>query len=238
MSALIIDIETIGENFEELDEQTKEILTRWIKKESYNEEEYKVALDDLKNGLGFSPLTGRIVAIGALDNDSKKGHVLFDAPNKNIEEQEIDNITYTQANEKEMLERFWKIVNDYDEIITFNGRAFDIPFLIIRSAVYEIKITKNLMANRYQSYQRAGSRHIDLIDELSFYGAVRKKGNLHLYCRAFGIISPKAEGITGDNVRELFKQEKYLDIAKYNGRDLVATDKLFEVWKNYININS
>lgn len=236
MSSLIIDIETIGDDFEKLDKRTQEILTRWIKKESYNEEEYRVALDDLKNGLGFSPLTGRIVAIGAFDNDSKKGHVLFDAPDKNIEEQEIDNITYTQANEKEMLERFWRIVNDYDEIITFNGRAFDIPFLIIRSATYKIKISKNLMANRYQNYQKFGNRHIDLMDELSFYGAVRKKGNLHLYCRAFSIDSPKAEGITGDDVNELFKQGKYLDIAKYNARDLIATDKLFEAWKNYINI--
>jgi DNA polymerase elongation subunit (family B) len=237
MSALIIDIETIGEDFQTLDEKTQDILTRWIKKESYNDQEYKVALDDLKNGLGFSPLTGKIVAIGAFDNDFKKGHVLFDAPNQKIEEQEIDNITYTQVSEKEMLEKFWKTVENYDEIITFNGRAFDIPFLIIRSAVHKIKISKNLMTNRYQSYQKSGQRHIDLMDELSFYGAVRKKGNLHLYCRAFGIVSPKAEGITGDDVGQLYKQEKYLDIAKYNGRDLIATDKLFETWKNYININ-
>ena len=61
---LVIDIETIGEDFEKLDHATRENLTRWIKRDSDSDEEYKVALEDLKNGLGFSPLTGEIVASG------------------------------------------------------------------------------------------------------------------------------------------------------------------------------
>ena len=40
MSKLIFDIETVGENFDELDETTQEVLTKWIKKESANETEY------------------------------------------------------------------------------------------------------------------------------------------------------------------------------------------------------
>ena len=64
---LIFDIETIGVDFDSLDETTQDSLTRWIKKESTGEEDYQVALEELKNGLGFSPLTGEIVAIGVLD---------------------------------------------------------------------------------------------------------------------------------------------------------------------------
>ena len=56
MSTLIFDIETIGENFDALDETTQEVLTRWIKKESANEDDYKTALEELKNGLGFSSI--------------------------------------------------------------------------------------------------------------------------------------------------------------------------------------
>ena len=64
MNKLVFDIETIGENYDELDEKTQEILTRWIKKESSNEDDYRIALEELKEGLGFSPLTGEVVAIG------------------------------------------------------------------------------------------------------------------------------------------------------------------------------
>ncbi|NIQ03120.1 MAG: hypothetical protein GWM98_24340, partial [Nitrospinaceae bacterium] len=67
MSALVFDIETRGEDFGAMDELTRDVLTRWIKKESATDEEYEVALEELKDGLGFSPLTGEIVAIGILD---------------------------------------------------------------------------------------------------------------------------------------------------------------------------
>ena len=77
---LIFDIETIGENFDELDEITQDALSWWIKKESNGEEEYKAALEDLKNGLGFSPLTGQVVAIGVLDGDKNKGAVYYQNP--------------------------------------------------------------------------------------------------------------------------------------------------------------
>ena len=53
MTKIVFDIETVGEDFEALDETTQEVLTRWLKKESESEEEYKIALEELKNGLGF-----------------------------------------------------------------------------------------------------------------------------------------------------------------------------------------
>ena len=61
-----------------------------------------------------------------------------------------------------------------------------------------------------------------------------KKGNLHLWSRAFGISSPKAQGVTGDDVGKLFKQKKYLEIAKYNVGDLNATKELYEYWQKYM----
>ena len=61
MSTLIFDIETVGDDFDALDKITQEGLTRWIKKESASAEDYEAALQELKDGLGFSPLTGEIV---------------------------------------------------------------------------------------------------------------------------------------------------------------------------------
>ena len=235
MNGLVFDIETIGENFNDLDETTQESLTRWIKKESENEEEYKIALEELKNGLGFSPLTGQVVTIGVLDVNKNKGAVYFQAPGESVSEFEEDGIQFRQLGEKEMLNQFWKIANSYDEFITFNGRGFDVPFLMVRSAVHKVISTKNLMSNRYLNSQY-GAKHIDLQDQLTFYGAVRKKGSLHLWSRAFGIKSPKSEGVNGDDVARLFKEKKFVDIARYNIGDLRATKELYEYWRDYINI--
>lgn len=236
MSTLIFDIETVGEDWKDLDETTQHMLTRWIKRESYDADEYKEALLEIKEGLGFSPLTGQIVAIGVLDGEKDKGVVYYQAPGQKNADEDVDGVVLKQKTEKEMLQSFWDGAKEYQDFVSFNGRGFDVPFLMIRSAVHGIRPSKNLMSNRYVSLQRAGAKHIDLMDQLSFYGSTRRKGSLHLYCRAFGIESPKAGGVTGDDVAELFKTKKFVDIAKYNIGDLRSTRKLYEQWKKYFDI--
>ncbi|HDH31436.1 MAG TPA: 3'-5' exonuclease [Candidatus Wolfebacteria bacterium] len=232
---LVFDIETIGVDFDSLDKDTQEVLTRWIKRESFSDAEYKESLNELKAGLGFSPLTGEIVVIGVLDCEKNQGVVYFQAPGENIKEFRENGIIFKQTTEKEMLENFWQGAKEYDEFIGFNSRGFDVPFMMVRSAVHGVKPTRNLMEGRYL-YQQRNCRHIDLQDQLTFYGAVRKKGGLHLWSRAFGIKSPKSEGVTGDDVGRLFKEKKFFEIAKYNVRDLIATKELYEKWDKYINI--
>ncbi len=232
---LVFDIETIGADFDSLDKITRESLTRWIEKESSSETEYEGALNELKNGLGFSPLTGEIVVIGVLDCGKNQGVIYFQAPGDEIKEFSENEIIFKQATEKEMLEKFWQGAKEYDEFIGFNSRGFDAPFLMARSAIHGIKPTRNLMEGRYL-YQQRDAKHTDLQDQLTFYGAVRKKGNLHLWSRAFGIKSPKEEGITGDDVGKLFKEKKFLEIARYNAGDLRATKELYEKWSKYLNL--
>jgi predicted PolB exonuclease-like 3'-5' exonuclease len=234
MPKLIFDIETVGEDFDLLDKTTQDVLTRWIKKEAESEDEYKKELEELKNGLGFSPLTGEIVVIGVLDQEKDQAVVCFQAPGKTIGEFEEAGVKFKQMTEKEMLLNFWKGAVGYNEFVSFNGRGFDVPFLMIRSAFYKIKPTKDLMSNRYLNSQKFSATHIDLMDQFSFYGAVRRKWSLHLWCRLFGIKSPKADGITGDDVSRLFKEKKYTDIAKYNVGDLRATRDLYDYWQNYL----
>ena len=136
--------------------------------------------------------------------------------------------------EKEILEKFWELSKKYDNFVTFNGRSFDVPFMLIRSLVHKVKPSKDLMSNRYLSIQKYGAKHIDLLDQLSFYGASQRKGNLHLFCRSLGIGSPKGE-VSGDDVGRLFKEKKYFEIAKYNVGDIIATSELYEYWKSYLN---
>lgn len=235
MPALIFDIETVGENFEALDETTQEVLTRWIKRETESGEDYAAALADLKNGLGFSPLTGQIVAVGIYDGERKKGAVYFQSsPKKQEKSFEEDGYKFEVMTEKEMLRKFWEVVEKYDTFVTFNGRQFDVPFLMIRSAIHGIRPSKNLLANRYLNYQSGHARHVDLLDQLSFYGALRKKGSLHLWCRAFGIESPKTQGVDGDVVKEFFESGRSADVARYNARDLRATYELYTYYERFL----
>lgn len=234
-SKLVFDIETIGADFDSFDETTQNALTHWIKKESEDNEEYGESLKELKEGLGFSPLTGEIVVIGTLDYEKNQGGIYFQAPGENIADFTEEGIKFKQMTEKEMLEHFWQeIVPKYQEFISFNGRTFDGPFLMIRSAYHGIKPTKNLSESRY-FYQQRTCVHTDLIDQLTFYGNLRRRGTLHLWSRLFGIKSPKEDGISGDQVAEFFKKKKYLEIARYNLGDLKATKELYEKWERYLN---
>ena len=69
---------------------------------------------------------------------------------------EDGKIHYKGLSEKEMLESFWRVAKRVDQFITFNGRNFDVPFLMMRSAMLGVKVTRNLMGYRY------GDEHIDL----------------------------------------------------------------------------
>jgi DNA polymerase elongation subunit (family B) len=236
MPQLIFDIETIGEDFDKLDKITQENLTHWIKKEAESDADYEYELENIKNGLGFSPLTGEIAVIGVLDYDKNQGAIYFQAPGKKIKDFEENGFKFKQMEEKEMLEKFWELAELYDEFISFNGRGFDVPFLMLRSAINKVKPSKNLLSNRYLGSQSYNAKHIDLYDQFSFYGASRKKLSLHLCSRAFGIKSPKADGITGDDVGRLFKENKFEDIARYNKNDLIATKELFDYWEKYLKL--
>lgn len=238
MSTLIFDIETVGEDFATLDKTTQESLTRWIKRESSDAGEYEAALKDLENGLGFSPLTGQIIAIGVLDSERERAAVYYQPADVNDTDFEEEDTKFEALSEKNMLQKFWEITTKYDTFVTFNGRQFDVPFLMVRSAIHGIRPAKNLLANRYLQYQPREAKHVDLLDQLSFYGALRRKGSLHLWTRAFGIESPKAQGVTGDDVRDLFKAGKYREIARYNARDLVATDTLYRRYRQHLDFSS
>ena len=234
MRTLVFDIETVGEEWDSLDETTQKTLSRWVDRTARSEEEHAAELADLKDGLGFSPLTGSVVAIGLYDLEQEKGVVYYQRTDGKSEDLTEGETTLKVRGEKEMLEDFWTGAKAYDTFVTFNGRGFDVPFLLLRSAILGVAPTRDLMDGRYL-YQQKGVKHIDLADQFSFYGAVLRKPALHLYCRAFGIASPKAAGVTGDDVSALFREGKYETIARYNVRDIVATAELYKKWQKYLS---
>jgi hypothetical protein len=223
MSRVIFDIETVGVDLESLELSTQEYLLKGAETE---EERVKV-----RESLSFYPLTGQVITIGMLNPDTGRGAVYFQTNGEMLPPFEEDGIKYECGTEKEILEKFWSAVKTYRSFVTFNGRVFDCPFLLVRSAVHQVRPTRDLMPNRYNG------AHIDLLDQLTFYGAAKRRFSLDMWCKTFNIKSPKAGGITGYEVKDHFNAGHHVDIARYCAGDLQATRELLFIWENYMRFS-
>jgi len=222
MNKVVFDIESLAHPFESFDAEQREYLTKFAQ----NEEE----LEDVKLKMNLSPLTAQLLAIGMLNPDTKRGKILFQSDIKESYLSDDGMIEFVATDEKGILTIFWEDIKRYNQFITFNGRGFDSPFLILRSAMLGIKPSRNLLPYRYDP-----KIHCDLLDQLTFYGAFRRY-SLDFYCKAFNIKSPKSDGISGLDMKELFEEKKYKDIATYCIGDVIATAKLYKIWNEYVNI--
>jgi hypothetical protein len=219
-SRVIFDIETLGAPLDSFDEVSQRYLTKFADNHD--------KIEDVRRNLNLHALTAQVLAIAFFNPDSGRGKVLYQSETKDEHRSEDGNVSYSTGTEKEILEEFWRIIPSFDEYITFNGRTFDCPFLMLRSGILGVPVSRNLMLNRYDR------QHCDLLEQLTFYGAVRK-WSLDFYCKCFGIESPKSKGITGLDMRELFCARKYTTIAEYCYGDVVATGKLYDRWSTYID---
>lgn len=224
MTRIVVDIETLAFPLDTFDATQQEYLLRFATTESERE--------DTLLKLNLYPATARTLTIGMLNPESGGGRVFLTAPQLAPWSSPDSLVQFVPGTEAEVLQRFWQDVLPYRQIITFNGRGFDCPFLLFRSAVLDVRPTRNLMGNRYDT---AG--HIDLLDQLTFYGALRKF-NLDFYCKVFGIESPKAQGITGLDLGRLVADGRYKEIAEYCLGDVRATAELFRRWDATLNFDA
>lgn len=235
MPYLIFDIESAALPLESFDKARQEYLLRGF--ETDEEKERQIACMSL-NGL-----TARVACIGMVYAESldaePKGVVYSNVESDPGDGTLADGSLWRRMPERELLERWWELLRKGGlHLVTFNGRGFDCPFLMLRSAALEVRPTRNLMAGTKFNY----GAHTDLLDELSYFGfpsrniGPLKRFNLDFYCKAFGITSPKEEGISGDMVPRLFAEGAHETIAEYCLRDIYSTWKLFKHWKEYMDV--
>jgi len=221
MSVVVFDIETAGRDFCELDQTTQDYLLKFA--------DTPQKQDLAREGTSFYPHTAQVVSVGMMDVKSAEGAVYYQEKAKEPHRSQEDGVRYIPCSEQEILKRFWKQLARYDQFVTFNGRMFDCPFLMVRSAVHRLRAAKNLVPYRFNH-----SIHVDLADQLTFYDAMRRRFPLHVWCRTFGIKSPKAEGMNGSAVKDSFMRGECLNIAQYCWKDLVATRELYQIWDRYL----
>lgn len=236
MAKLVFDIETSALPMEQFDEAQKEYLLR--EAEKLPDETARAAKRaELERQCSLYPLTAQVVCVAMLNADSARGQVLFLAEDHEPEPAEPTEVKFVPCmDETELLAAFWNVAKHYDEIVTFNGRGFDVPFLYLRSALLNVPITRK----NWLGYRFATEPHCDLAEQLTFYSVSGREGaakrfNLDFYCKAFGIESPKSHGVTGMDVTRLMQEGKFREIAEYCMRDVRATTALYHIWRDRLS---
>jgi len=230
VSCLVFDIETSALPKDHLDEAQLEYLFRPA--ENLPDEDEKARKrEEIERQFNLWPFTAQCICICMINAESGRGKVLY--LSDDFEESPDGSVEYVACiDESDLLGQFWELAAKYNQVVTFNGRGFDVPFLYLRSAALNVPISrKDWLGYRFQT-----EPHCDLADQLTFYnvggfGGAARRFNLDFYCKTFGIASPKAEGVTGMDMNDLVEQGRFREIADYCVRDVVATTKLFHLWK-------
>jgi len=218
MKKLVIDIETVGLPWEELDPYVREYLIKGLSDGD---------AEEAKRSGGLSPFRGRIIAIGVINIDDGRSCALYEVPGQeDVRVEKAGMRTYISGTEKQILEKFWDWFESDSRFITFNGRQFDGPFLMIRSAIHGLTPKRDLVGMRYELHPNC-----DLREVLNFYGTPNPrqyKFNLDLACKAFGVETSKGEGLDGRSVETWYRAGRHREIAEYCMDDVRATAELYE----------
>ena len=233
MAKLVFDIETSMLPLENFDDIQQQYLFREAEKLA-EEPAREARRAEIRQQFNLWPFTARVVCVAMLNAETLRGQVLFTAEDYESDEAEAGPVEFVPCvDEAELLTAFWDVARHYEEVVTFNGRGFDVPFLYLRSAILNVPISRK----NWLGYRFATEPHCDLAEQLTFYGVSGREGaarrfNLDFYCKAFGIDSPKSHGVTGMDVNTLLAAGKYREIAEYCLRDVRATVELHRIWKD------
>jgi len=219
MRAICFDIEVAGTPWEEVDEITRGYLL--------NREDDPTRREALPDRMALFPGMGKIIAIGMWRVDEDRGMILLEGDEE--EPRSWDRVPHSKiyrGDEEALLKRFWEIVGPSGHrnlipLVTFNGRGYDGPMLMVRSAQLGLRPSRNLVPYRYDI-----SEHVDLQDVLSFMGAYRGRYSLDYWCRRFDVESPKGS-IDGSQVARVYREGRIDEIGEYCLRDVRATSELF-----------
>ncbi len=106
-------------------------------------------------------------------------------------------------------------------LVSFNGRAFDVPVLALRAIRHGVSIGWH--NKEYRS--RYGEQHIDLFDEATVFGGVGRDG--FSLSNLSALIGLPTKGEDGSMVAGMHAEGQHAKIEAYCGMDLVRTAFLF-----------
>lgn len=137
--------------------------------------------------------------------------------------------------EKDIIAKFLNFIDKYNpRLVSFNGRGFDMPLLMLRAMRYNLNahayfdtdnkaLGKDKWVN-YRSRYQGEKFHFDLLDQISEFKSVSGL-SLDKICASLGL--PGKYDTDGSQVLELFYAQKQEKIDEYCESDVLNTYMLF-----------
>jgi 3'-5' exonuclease len=142
--------------------------------------------------------------------------------------QELTCLDAPQFRTRRLVEQFWAGLTAYREkykerikLVTFNGRCFDLPLLELAAFRYGCPGRDYFHSSR----NRFGGGHLDLLEWLTNYGAVRVSGGLDLLSKLLG--KPGKMAVSGEMVYRLYQEGKAQQVNDYCMFDTLDTYFVF-----------
>ena len=128
------------------------------------------------------------------------------------------------VSEVELLRAFWALAGHASCVVSYNGRSFDVPFLVGRSLIHEVPVRVDLISSKYSLRP-----HLDLYQVLGAGAGAGGRGpaSLDVVCWALGLASPKEE-MDGSMVATTYAKGDLASIALYNAGDVRATTAVYQ----------
>jgi len=218
MTSIAFDIEVAGFAWDEVDEITRGYLLNRAKDDREREA--------VPERTGLIAGLGKVIAIGMWIVEEERGLILLEGEESESGEpvpwQRVAGSKIFRGDERALLAKFWELVAKRNlRLVSYNGRGYDGPILMIRSAQLGVAPSVNLVPYRYDM-----SRHCDLQEVLSFFGSWRERYSLDYWCRRFDVESPKGS-IDGSQVARAYRDGRIDEIGEYCLRDVRATAELY-----------
>lgn len=119
----------------------------------------------------------------------------------------------TDELEPGILKRFWELAEGR-RLVVFNGLGFDIPVLLVRSAILGVKPPRLISTSPY------GNREVLDLMRVRFVNQIPTGWGLKKLARVYGIEVPAGD-VNGSRVYEMFQAGQFDQIKEYNKSDVV-----------------
>jgi hypothetical protein len=222
---LVFDIETVpGVDPHELPEGIGKALVRATDRNEGDE----------GKTMSLSPYFGKVVslAFGEGDPDPVAEGAVAEGAGEGVTALVIPPSGHEQPlpkwvrpmSEVELLRSFWHLADAADLVVTFNGRGFDVPFLVTRSLILGVPARVDLLSSPFSLRP-----HLDLYRLLGHGGST----SLDVTCWALGIESPKG-AMDGSMVAPTYARGDIEAIATYNAADVRATTSVYRHLRQHL----
>jgi hypothetical protein len=171
--------------------------------------------------MSLSPYFGQVVslAVGDGEQDARTQDVtVFVVPPAGFKPAGLP-AWIRPVSEPDLLRAFWALAGHAQVVVSYNGRGFDVPFMVARSLIHRVNVRCDLLSNRYSLRP-----HLDLYQAL---GQTRGPASLDVVCWALGLQSPKTD-MDGSMVATTYAKGDLDSIALYNAGDVRATTGVYQ----------